>query len=115
MVIVLLAMITVEVAAAAIYYQLRLLYYVNTVSGITPNGATNGAIGIWLGITKTNREWKYRQSQQLVTYVNWSQGNPSGDGACVEINFSSAFKWNDLRCGSNNHKRFSICEKTLPQ
>jgi lectin-like protein len=66
----------------------------------------------WIGLFKKLNEW-YWVTGEPFTYINFAEGEPSGDGDYVVISWGSNEEWNDY---SNNDKHYFIieCDSHLP-
>ncbi|XP_070702741.1 lactose-binding lectin l-2-like [Pempheris klunzingeri] len=57
----------------------------------------------WVGLSDIHKEGKWMWSDGCaVKFVFWSAGEPNNQGGenCVENNFGTHLKWNDVRCAS---------------
>ena len=81
---------------------------VATIASSAENSVASEACGTskcWIDLHKSGNVWAWADGTPA-TYTNWSPGNPSGDGTCVEL-FSDG-TWNDLNCDA--HDRATLCE-----
>ncbi|CAG2232074.1 unnamed protein product [Mytilus edulis] len=69
--------------------------------------------GYWIGLTdiEIENEWKWIESGNSVSYVNWNPGQPDlrQSENCGILWYSTGFTWHDDFCSDN--LAFFICEK----
>lgn len=66
---------------------------------------------IHLGLIKEDTEWIWMSSGEPLSFDNWADGEPSGDGDCVDPRHDKNHKWNDNVC--NLHVRRSLYERRI--
>lgn len=71
---------------------------------------TKDKTSVWLGTFSTSRQWTFAHCGNMsIPQVWWKSGEPSGDGACVELLGTDNGKLNDLDC--NNQQRAFVCKR----
>ena len=68
-------------------------------------GLKSGA-RIWLNGRKTGGQWQWEDGTPW-DYQNWSPGQPSGDGNCLD----TTAEWNDRGCTNIGHDMHFVCRK----
>ncbi|KAG5264400.1 hypothetical protein AALO_G00253380 [Alosa alosa] len=57
---------------------------------------------VWIGGFKIPHSGKFVWTDgSNWDYTNWVQGEPNGNGDCVQINYDTPGKWDDVQCWSS--------------
>ena len=75
---------------------------------ITDLAGIYGISDFWIGIHRVSGTLVYASDGAAITYTNWSPGNPSGNGPCVQIGYGPIYTWDCDVCS----KVFAfVCER----
>ncbi len=71
-------------------------------------GVFSGGFGeMWIGVERSGSNWIWIANGQVLSFLRFRSGEPSGDGPCVDLRDNEG-GWNDLGCGNNRDE--AVCE-----
>ncbi|MDF2695828.1 MAG: Cell surface protein [Labilithrix sp.] len=68
----------------------------------------NSTTRAWLGASKIGTATFEWVTGEPFSYVNWGEGDPSGDGECMNFNTNYPAQWNDRFCEEG---KSYVCER----
>lgn len=55
----------------------------------------------WIGLQQSGGTWTWIDTE-VFEFDNWIQGEPNGDGSCVNVNYPTG-QWSDQSCSTPNY------------